>query len=38
MLAYISGEDVTCVESTDSNEIWRENSLSIEELCRELAF
>ena len=29
MLTYISGEGVTCVESTDFNEIWPENSLNI---------
>ena len=31
MLTYISGEGVTCVESTDFNEIWPENSLNIKQ-------
>ena len=29
MLTDISGEDATCVESTDSNEIWRGTVLRI---------
>ena len=31
MLTYISDEGMTCVESTDFNKIWPENSLNIKQ-------